>query len=235
MDETLTLSPTPHPRRFRAADGTTVEPPAGWELLPPGDAGLTRHVKESGPSWTIVEKRGRKLFSRGVWAPAGVIAAAQEALETRRATAAYARDRERAMARREREQNAYEDQFEREVFAFLRFSARYDELGRRLAAAVSAVATPVGSGTVGRTRRLSVAARAEAAVFAWLRHQTTGYESMRIARIRGRRREVRRELAELSRELLDAHRGDAPPHAPATCPLCTALGDARDNQAATVA
>ena len=28
--------------------------------MPPGDAGLTRRVKAAGPSWTVIEKRGRK-------------------------------------------------------------------------------------------------------------------------------------------------------------------------------
>ena len=34
--------------------------------------------------------------------------------------------------------------------------------------------------------------RAEAAVIAWMRHQTTAYETMKIARIKGGRRQVRR-------------------------------------------
>jgi hypothetical protein len=39
------------------------------------------------------------------------------------------------------------------------------------------------------------------------------------------RRELRRELAEVSRSLLDLHRRNAP-HAPPTCPLCEALAKA---------
>jgi hypothetical protein len=45
---------------------------------------------------------------------------------------------------------------------------------------------------------------------------------MKIARVAGRRREVRRELAEISRAVLDLHRRDTP-HAGATCPLCVAV------------
>ena len=67
-------------------------------------------------------------------------------------------------------------------------------------------ATPVGSGTVARTKRIPVEQRAEAAVIAWLRHQTTGYDSMKIARIKGKRREVRRMLAQRSKELLGRYR-----------------------------
>jgi hypothetical protein len=80
----------------------------------------------------------------------------------------------------------------------------------------------VGSGTVARTERIPIERRAEAAVIAWMRHQTTAYDNLKIARVKGARREVRRELAEVSRAVLDLHRRDVP-HAPAACPLCTAL------------
>jgi hypothetical protein len=83
-------------------------------------------------------------------------------------------------------------------------------------------ATPVGSGTVARTERISIERRAESAVIAWMRHQTTAYDSMKIARIKGERRHVRRQLAELSRAVLDLHRRDAP-HAASACPLCQVL------------
>jgi hypothetical protein len=51
--------------------------PDDWALLSPGDALLTRHVKAGGPAWTVKEKRGRRVFSRGVWAPAQRIAEAR--------------------------------------------------------------------------------------------------------------------------------------------------------------
>jgi hypothetical protein len=68
-DLALTVAPTPDPTRVRAADGSVLAVPAGWALLPPGDAGLTRRVKAAGPAWTVVERKGNKNFSRGVWAP----------------------------------------------------------------------------------------------------------------------------------------------------------------------
>ncbi len=105
---------------------------------------------------------------------------------------------------------------------FLRFHADYAELAARLARAVTEHATPVGSGTVARTKRIPVERRAEAAVIAWMRHQTTAYDSMSIARIKGERREVRRQLARRSHELLEAYRrGYAVPE---NCPLRKALG-----------
>jgi hypothetical protein len=61
-------------------------------------------------------------------------------------------------------------------------------------------------GTVARTKRIPVEERAEAAVIAWMRHQTTGYDGMLIPRIKGKRREVRRMLARRSHELLEQYR-----------------------------
>lgn len=221
-EKTRIVTPVPDPRFFRDADGTIVKPPVGWALLPPGDATLTRRVKEAGPTWTIQEKRGRKLFSRGVLAPPENIAAVKAALETERATPQYARERERAVVRRDKKQAEYVEDFEGEVRRFLAFSAPFEAHGDRFARAVTEHATPVGSGTVARTQRIPVEERAEAAVIAWLRHQTTAYDSMQIDRVKGARREVRRELATRSRALLARHRGPAA-HPAEGCPLCTAL------------
>jgi hypothetical protein len=225
MPDSLTLAPTGDPKVFRAPDGALCTPPADWQCLPPGDAGLTRRVKAAGPSWQVVEKKGRKLFSRGLWAPAANIAAARAALEAERATPAYAKRREADAARREREQEAYVGEFGGAVIAFLRFAPRWQPLAQKLAARVTEHATPVGSGTVARTERIPVEERARAAVIAWMRHQTTAYDSLAIPRVKGARREVRRELAETSRAVLDLHRTDAP-HAPAGCPAAPAPGRA---------
>jgi hypothetical protein len=64
--------------------------------------------------------------------------------------------------------------------------------------------------------------RAEAAVIAWMRHQTTAYDSMTIGRVKGKRREVRRMLAQRSKELLARYRrGEMNGE---ECPLARALG-----------
>lgn len=221
----LTFAPTAQPRIFLAPDGTRHVAPEGWECLPPGDAGLTRRVKLAGPSWAIVERRGRKAFSKGLWAPRENIEAARRALQVERSTKAYAAKRASSSARRERQQGAYVVSFEVEVLRFLRFAERYASLARYVARAVTAHATPVGSGTVARTERIPVERRVEAAVIAWMRHQTTAYDKLVIPRASGQRREVRRELASLSRAVLELHRRDAA-HAPAACPLCSAVNDA---------
>lgn len=223
--ESLTLAPTADPRVFVAPDGRRLSPPQGWDCLPPGDAGLTRRVKAAGPSWMVIEKRGRKAFSKGLWAPREHIERARAALDAERSTASYAKKREAEVARRERAHAQYADSFEQQVHAFLRFAPRWDPLARAVAHLVADHATPVGSGTVARTERIPIEERAEAAVIAWMRHQTTEYDGMRIERVAGRRREVRRELAQLSRAVLDLHRRDTP-HAPNACTLCSAVEQA---------
>jgi len=216
----LVLAPTADPRVFVAPDGKRLSPPEGWACLPPGDAGLTRRVKAAGPSWQVIEKKGRKQFSKGLWAPLTNIEAARAALDAERSTDTYAKKRVAEVARRERAHAAYAVSFEEEVRAFLRFAPRWHELAKKVAQLVAAHATPVGSGTVARTQRIPIEERAEAAVIAWMRHQTTAYDSMKIERVAGRRREVRRELAQISRAVIDLHRRDAP-HG-GGCPLCTA-------------
>lgn len=222
MDQQRTLTWTKDPRTFLDEHGRAVSPPTGWVCVPPGDPGLTRRVKAAGPSWTIVEKVGRKLFSHGVWAPAANVRAAREALEEERSDPAYARRLEQAARRRQEQQEEYVEDFRAAILRFLRFSVRYGAYARALADAVTEHATPVGSGTVARSKRIPLPRRAEAAVIAWMRHQTTAYDDMDIARVKGERRRVRASLAEISRAVLDLHRGDEV-HAPMACPLCKAI------------
>ncbi len=213
--------PDRSPGTLQAADGRVLTVTDGWELLPPGDAALTRRVKAAGDYWVIQEKKGRKVFSRGVWAPAATIARVRADLAAERSTEEYARRRQADSRRRAKAQAEYGEDFFRAVVSFLAFHPRHAALADRLARAVTDHATPVGSGTVARTKRIPVEQRAEAAVIAWLRHRTTGYDGMAIPRIKGKRREVRRMLAQRSRELLACYRrGEPVPEGP---PLGTAL------------
>ncbi len=215
------FTPGPTPNSVRSATGAVLTAPDGWVLLPPGDAALTRRVKAAGDHWVVQERRGRKIFSRGVWAPAATIEQIRAELAAERSTAGYAQRKQADAQRRARAQAEYVEDFFQAVLEFLAFHPTHAELARRLARAVADHATPVGSGTVARTRRIAVEERAEAAVIAWLRHQTTAYDSMRIPRVKGQRRTVRRMLAQRSHELLDRYRrGDAVAD---TCPLQRAL------------
>lgn len=229
-NQSLIVGSGPDKRSVYTAGGEVLHAPANWMLLPPGDAALTRRVKAAGPTWTVQEKRGRKTFSRGVWAPQAVVETIRATLAAERATPQYAKRRAADTGRRERQQANYVGAFRQAVLNFLAFDARYAALAERLAQAVTDNATPVGSGTVARTKRISVERRAEAAVIAWLRHQTTAYDGMKITRVRGRRREIRRLLAQQSNHLLDAYRTGTVIDA-ASCPLQRAL--ASQNGSAT--
>jgi hypothetical protein len=68
-----TFTPGLTPNTVRTADGRILTAPEAWVLLPPGDAALTRRVKAAGDHWVVAEKKGRKVFSRGVWAAAATI------------------------------------------------------------------------------------------------------------------------------------------------------------------
>ena len=186
------FSPGPTANTVRGTDGKILTAPAGWILLAPGDAALTRRVKSAGDHWVVQEKKGRRLFSRGIWAPAATIEAFCAELEAERATEEYAKRKSADASRRNKAQAEYVEDFAGAVVSFLAFHPANANLAARLARAVTDHATPVGSGTVARTKRIPVEQRAEAAVVAWLRHQTTGYDDMAIPRVKGKRREVRR-------------------------------------------
>lgn len=215
------FTPGPTPTTVRAGDGRVLTAPEGWILLPPGDAALTRRVKAAGEHWVVQEKKGRKTFSRGVWAPAATIDRIRAELAAERSTEGYAKRKETDARRREKAQAEYIEDFFGAVVRFLAFHPNHADLADRLARAVTDHATPVGSGTVARTKRIPVEKRAESAVLAWLRHQTTGYDGMVIPRVKGKRREVRRMLARRSQELLVHYRHGEP--VPEGCPLKTAL------------
>lgn len=221
-DRTRIVGPGPDGRSVRTAEGEVLCPPEDWVLLSPGDPGLTRRVKEAGPSWTVRYRRGNKIFSAGVWAPRAIIDAVARGLKSERSTPEYARKRAADAARRERDQREYVEEFYQSVLAWLAFHPRYLPIADRLARAVTRHATPVGSGTVARTERIPVEERAAAAVIAWMRHQTTAYDGLHIPRVKGARREVRRDLAACSQALLAGYRAGAEID-PERCPLWLAL------------
>jgi hypothetical protein len=76
--------PGPSARTVRTAAGAVKPVPADWVLLPPGDAGLTRRVKAAGDHYVVQEKVGRRMFSRGVWAPAATVDQIRQELDAER-------------------------------------------------------------------------------------------------------------------------------------------------------
>ncbi len=228
---TREVRPFDLPRKV-LADGVVLTVPPGWDLLPPGDAALSRRIKADGPTWTVIELKGHKRFSRGIWAPAERIAALRAELAAERDAPSYQRKLDSARARRAAAEEVYAEDFRGAVLAFLAFHPDYHDHAAAMATRIAAHATPVGSGTVARTKRMPIEQRAEAATIAWMRHQTTGYDHMTIPRERGRRREVRRQLAARSKQLLALYRVGHPIDFP-RCPLHTALLNApiRDTHA----
>ncbi|RRJ96409.1 DUF2293 domain-containing protein [Opitutaceae bacterium TAV4] len=214
------------PGHVQTSGGVLLPIPSEWALLPPGDAALSRRIKADGPSWTVIEVKGNKRFSRGIWAPAARIEALRAELHIERADPAYQKKLDAGRARRAAEQADYEKEFYAAVHRYLAFAPRYANEAAAMARAITAHAVPVGSGTVARTERIPVEQRAEAATIAWMRHQTTAYDHMTIPRVAGRRREVRRMLARRSTQLLDQYRQGRDIDA-ARCPLAQALMQAR--------
>src|SRR5215470_7187176 len=119
FEQTRIVFPGPDESSVRTSSGEVMRPPEGWVLLPPGDAALTRRVKAAGPTWTVQEKRGRKTFSRGVWAPAAVVEAVREELAAERSDPAHAQRKEADARRRERTQAEYVETFHGAVLTFL--------------------------------------------------------------------------------------------------------------------
>ncbi len=188
-------------------DGGFVDMPENWEFVPSGDPALTRRLKAAASDyWVVKRKVGRKEFGIGLCVPKGLAADIAEQLKTERERPEYQRKLDAGRKRREKEQEEYQEDFEQAVLDFLAFHERYHDLAVRLAKIITEFTTPVGSGTVARTRRIPIEERARAAVIAWMRHNTTDYDRRYIPHVAGRRREVRRDIAQESLALLKDYR-----------------------------
>jgi hypothetical protein len=140
-----TFTPGPAPNTVCAPDGRVLTAPEGWVLLPPGDAALTRRVKAAGDHWVVAEKKGRKVFSKGVWAPAATIERIRADPDAERSTERFAKKKEADARRREKAQAEYVEDFLGAVVAFLAFHPTHAELAQQLARAVSYSARSRGS------------------------------------------------------------------------------------------
>ncbi|MCW3805701.1 DUF2293 domain-containing protein [Plebeiibacterium marinum] len=201
--------------------GSKHTPPANWSFLPAGDAGITRKVTSKGIYWKVVFKKGRRTMSKGVWAPMQNIDIAIKEVQAKRNTAEYQKQKIYNQQRRDKQQQEYEGEFCRQVEIFLNFHPQYQLIAKTVAILVTKHAIPVGSGTVARTAMIPIEERAGKAVVAWMRHQTTGYDDMHIPKIKGERRNVRRNLAHKSISTLEVYRKGIA--IPGSCPLKRAL------------
>jgi hypothetical protein len=153
-----------------------IEIPAGWEFLPSGDAFLTRTVKASGTYWLSWQPRSRHRQHRrllGLWAPSQVIAAAQQRADE---TAEHRASKRAVGAQiRGRQEDRYRLELQGAIVRFLAFSPAHQELQQQIAKETAAHAAVVGTGRVGRTRKLTIDDRAALSARAYITHRFTSY------------------------------------------------------------
>ena len=220
--ETRSFLVTKSDRCLKDKAGKVFTVPATWESLPAGDASVTRKLKSLGPTWTVQEKKGRKTLSHGVWAAKEQIVEAKALVEAQRADPMHQRKLAQAKVRREEKEAVFGEDFQQEIIEFLNFDEKYQDLVEQLAVLVKEHAVPVGSGTVARSSSVTLDDKASLAVMAWMRHQTSGYDSTSVPRVKGARRELRRQIARQSERILAKYRsGDDVDIS--VCPLYKAL------------
>ena len=207
--ETRTFLITKSDNRLKDKAGKVYSVPTGWQKLPAGDASITRKLKSLGPSWTVQEKKGRKSFSHGVWAAKEHIEAAKSLVESQQADPKHQKKLAQAKVRREEKEVVFGTDFQQEIIKFLNFDKKYQALVEQLAVLVKEHAVPVGSGTVARSSSVTLDNKAALAVMAWMRHQTSAYDSTSVPKVNGARRELRRKIARQSERLLAKYRSGA--------------------------
>lgn len=158
-------------------DHGDIEIPEDWELLPTGEAFVTRTVKAAGLYWLAWSPRTRQRPHRrliGLWAPRSAIEgarAAAVATEQKRA-----RQRKQGEAYRQRQEQSYQAELRAAILVFLDFRKAHQDLAEKIADEASARAAVVGSGRVGRTKKIDIEERAALAAKAYIRHRFTSYE-----------------------------------------------------------
>jgi len=224
-NETRTFLITKSDASLKDKAGKVFTVPAGWENLPAGDASITRKLKSLGPTWTVQEKKGRKTFSHGVWAPREHIQQAKALVEAQRKDPKHQKKLAQAKVRREAKEEVFGEDFQQAIINFLNFDKKHQALVETLAVLVKEHAVPVGSGTVARSSSVSLDDKAALAVMAWMRHQTSNYDTTSVPRIKGARRELRRKIAKQSERILAKYRTGIEIELSA-CPLFRAVNKA---------
>lgn len=204
--QTRTFLITKADPRLKDASGKVFLVPADWANLPAGDASVTRKLKSLGPTWTVQEKKGRKIFSHGVWAEQTQIDKAKALVKIQRANPKHQKKLAQAKERRDEKEQVFAESFQQAITQFLNFAPKYHTMAGKLSRLIREHAAPVGSGTVARSSSVTLEGKAAMAVMAWMRHQTSDYDSTAVPHIKGARRELRRQIARQSERTLSAYR-----------------------------
>ncbi|MEP1447437.1 MAG: DUF2293 domain-containing protein [Paraglaciecola sp.] len=220
--ETRSFLITASDDRLKDKTGKVFTVPTGWENLPAGDASVTRKLKSLGPTWTVQEKKGRKAFSHGVWAAKEQIEKAITLVKAQRADPKHQKQLAQSKIRREAKETRFAKDFQQAIIQFLNFAPKHHLLVEKLSKLVKEHAVPVGSGTVARSSAVTLEDKAALAVMAWMRHKTSAYDSTPVPRVKGARRELRREIARQSERILAKYRSGADVDI-TVCPLYRAL------------
>ncbi|MBN2235492.1 MAG: DUF2293 domain-containing protein, partial [Opitutales bacterium] len=100
MVTTQEVRPFQKPGHVLSLEGKVMPIPNGWELLPPGDALLTRRVKAAGPHWVMKRWRKNRFESMGVWADAHTIERIHQQVSVEKANPGYEKRLESGRKRR---------------------------------------------------------------------------------------------------------------------------------------
>lgn len=179
--------------------------PEGWDLLTPGDAAVTRRVKQ-GPHWILMEKKGEAWGFHsvrvGILAPRAAISAAHEVLGGAQAVEQRKQRKKAAVAKREAQ---FDAAFEKTI--------RRNYPGLPPADLPEVVARARSQGHVGRSadwyfapgaqRDEILAGLVDLAVRAHARHQYTDYEKQLEPYPTGEIEDEEDEESLLPREPLD--------------------------------
>lgn len=215
---TRTVRPGSAPNRvWSPNEQAEIDLPKGWVLLPKGDPAATRRLRSSAERWWLLEERPKlangkwgKAVAAGTYAPKREVKAALRAAPK----SAKAKKVSATMARERREERDIEE-LRGAIVVFLDFAPKH----RRLAAGIAdkaSEAAKIGSGRVGRTKTQSVAANAELAARAHIRHAHTDYDDVldrarkpgakQVTRTSKKYARIRREAQRQVDEFLASHR-----------------------------
>ncbi|MDC1106865.1 DUF2293 domain-containing protein [Prolixibacteraceae bacterium] len=202
-------------------NGKEVIIPRKWSFFPAGDAGVTRAITKQKNYIRVKELRGRRAISKGIWAPEELIQEAKQRMTKVRSSDIYRKQKLQREMRRDQIQEAFIESLEHAIRDRLSFHNCYKELEESLAKAIVDHSSPIGSGTVSRSSRLSIETKAEKAINGWVRHHLTPYEQLKIARTKGARRLARKMMIDKGNEVLVVYRKGQ--ECPNPCPIHKSL------------